>query len=65
MHEKNKNVIAITILIMTLLSAAVCNSISVEAAEHTEKSVTVSIPVSCEKVDSEETFPIPDKGSSV
>lgn len=63
MHEKNKNVIAITILIMTLLSAAVCNSISVEAAEHTEKSVTVSIPVSCEKVDSEETFQYQIKGA--
>ena len=63
MHDKKKNVIAITILVMTLLSAAVCNSISVEAAEHTEKSVTVSIPVSCEKVDSEETFQYQIKGA--
>ena len=61
--KRDKNVIAITILIMTLLSAAVCNSISVEAAEHTEKSVTVSIPVSCEKVDSEETFQYQIKGA--
>ena len=63
MHDKKKNVIVITILVMTLLSAAVCNSISVEAAEHTEKSVTVSIPVSCEKVDSEETFQYQIKGA--
>ena len=63
MHDKKKNVIAITILVMTLLSAAVCNSISVEAAEHTKKSVTVSIPVSCEKVDSEETFQYQIKGA--
>ena len=64
MHDKKKNVIAITILVMTLLSAAVCNSISVEAAETAEKSVTVSIPVSCEKVDSEETFQYQIKGAS-
>ena len=36
MHDKKKNVIAITILVMTLLSAAVYNSISVEAAENTD-----------------------------
>ncbi len=64
MHDTKKNVIAITILVMTLLSAAVCNSISVEAAGTAEKSVTVSIPVSCEKVDSEETFQYQIKGAS-
>lgn len=58
-----KNVIAITILVMTLLSAAVCNPVSVEASDTAEKTVTARIPVVCEKVDSEETFHYQLKGS--
>ena len=58
-----KNVIAITILVMTLLSAVVCNPVSVEASETAEKTVTARIPVVCEKVDSEETFHYQLKGS--
>lgn len=63
MHDKKKNVIAITILVMTLLSAAVCNPVSVEASDTAEKTVTARIPVVCEKVDSEETFHYQLKGS--
>ena len=63
MHDKKKNVIAITILAMTLLSAAVCNPVSVEASDTAEKTVTARIPVVCEKVDSEETFHYQLKGS--
>ena len=63
MHDKKKNVIANTILVMTLLSAAVCNPVSVEASDTAEKTVTARIPVVCEKVDSEETFHYQLKGS--
>ena len=63
MHDKKKNVIAITILVMTLLSAVVCNPVSVEASDTAEKTVTARIPVVCEKVDSEETFHYQLKGS--
>lgn len=50
-------------LFLTLMSAAVCNPVSVEASDTAEKTVTARIPVVCEKVDSEETFRYQLKGS--
>ena len=56
-------VMTMVMLFLTLMSAAVCNPVSVEASDTAEKTVTARIPVVCEKVDSEETFRYQLKGS--
>lgn len=63
MRYKKKKVMTMVMLFLTLMSAAVCNPVSVEASDTAEKTVTARIPVVCEKVDSEETFRYQLKGS--
>ena len=63
MRYKKKKVMTMVMLFLTLMSAAVCNPVSVEASDTAEKTVTARIPVVCEKVDSEETFHYQLKGS--
>ena len=63
MQYKKKKVMTMAMLILTLMSAAVCNPVSVEATDTAEKTVTARIPVACEKVDSEETFRYQLKGN--
>ncbi|MDD6106159.1 MAG: FctA domain-containing protein [Ruminococcus sp.] len=61
--KKVMKVMTMVMLFLTLMSAAVCNPVSVEASDTAEKTVTARIPVVCEKVDSEETFRYQLKGS--
>ena len=61
--KKVMKVMTMVMLFLTLMSAAVCNPVSVEASDTAEKTVTARIPVVCEKVDSEETFHYQLKGS--
>lgn len=63
MRYKKKKAMTMVMLFLTLMSAAVCNPVSVEASDTAEKTVTARIPVVCEKVDSEETFRYQLKGS--
>ena len=63
MRYKKKKVMTMVMLFLTLMSAAVCNPVSVEASDTAEKTVTARIPVVCEEVDSEETFHYQLKGS--
>ena len=62
MHDKKKQVIIFAMMIMVLVNVIMYNPVNVEAADYTEKSVIAKIPVSCAKIDSEETFEYQLKG---